>query len=322
MRPTKVSQSPLRAPLNWILGTEAGVRILREIVLAGEALSRTELARRASLSLPGTSGALEKLHRAGVVQFIGTGTRQSVAIRAEHPLSEPLRHLFTSEALRHVALLDEIRDVLTSLPVQVAAAWLEGATDGDPAPEGPIRLGVLVGARDVAPVSTALREALGAVEQRYDVTLLVRTMTRADLEAAEEHSVAGATPVLGPHPLSCLAPERVPLLPGETPGHRLHRDADRRSLATSRWIAERLDRDPTLPRRARSWLVHRMHQASSREVHELHEWLRLLETASITRIQYLLLEPGEQADRLRQSNPFTPVLTEAEREQMREAVGR
>jgi hypothetical protein len=93
-------------------------------------------------------------------------------------------------------------------------------------------------------------------------------------------------------------------------------------MVTAAWIAQRLDRDPSLPRRARSWLVHRLHDASDREVEELNEWVRLLDTASIPRLQYVLRDAGERSTRLRQSNPFVPILTEAERTAMREEVGR
>jgi hypothetical protein len=93
-------------------------------------------------------------------------------------------------------------------------------------------------------------------------------------------------------------------------------------MTTAAWIAQRLDRDPSLPKRARSWLVHRLHDASEREAEELNEWLRLLDTASITRLQYVLRDAGERSTRMRQSNPFVPVLTEAERREMREEVGR
>lgn len=65
-----------------------------------------------------------------------------------------------------------------------------------------------------------------------------------------------------------------------------------------------------------------MHRAAARERPELDEWLRLLESASIPRIQYLLLETSERANRLRQTNLLVAVLTEDEREQMNAAASK
>jgi DNA-binding transcriptional ArsR family regulator len=323
MRPAKITQAALRAPLNWILATEGNVRILRALFGTEEPLSKTDLADRADLSLPGVSNALGKLQNTGIVESIGTGSRQSVQIRAEHPLAASLRHLFASEALRNEALVDELRQLLLALPAKVQAAWMEAAGGRGPEPSAPVRMNLLVNSRDVAAVNTALQEHAGALQRRYDITLLVRTMTRADLETAgagENRALADAVPILGPHPASYLATGAPRTPAGTLRGHTSHAAVDRKALVMARWIAERLDRDPTLPKRARSWLVHRMHQASKREAHELTEWLHLLEAASIPRIQYILLDPGEQSTRLRQSNPFVPVLDEDEKRQLQEAT--
>jgi hypothetical protein len=140
-------------------------------------------------------------------------------------------------------------------------------------------------------------------------------MTLADLQTAigEKLRLGDAVQVSGPHPSSLLGDgEPASAKPAAT-----HRDRDRRASASAAWIASRLSRDPTLPRRARTWLVHRMHAASEREQGELREWLDVLDGSSIPRIQHHLLDSGERATRLRQTNPFVPVLTEQERDQMR-----
>jgi DNA-binding transcriptional ArsR family regulator len=323
MRPAKIPQSAFRAPLNWILGTEGNVRILRALFSAEGPLSKTDLADRADLSLPGVSNALAKLKNTGIVEAIGTGTRQSVRIRGQHPLAASLRVLFASEALRHGALIDEIRQLLLTLPAMVQAAWIEEAGGPGAEPSAPVRMSLLVNSRDVAATSTAVQERAGALQRRYDITLLVRTMTRADMETVESResrALEDAVPILGPHPTSYLSTGALPTPAGTLRGHTSHAAVDWKSLVMARWIAERLDRDPTLPKRARNWLVHRVHQASNRDTHELAQWLNLLETASIPRIQYILLDPSEHSTRLRQSNPFVPVLDEDEQAQLQEAI--
>jgi hypothetical protein len=327
MRPARTTQSALRAPLNVIFGTEANVRVLRELVLAGVPLSRPELARRSGLSLPGVAGALEKLAAAGLVEYVGVGTRQSMQLRAGHPLGGMLQALFRQEAGRLPALTDELRVLMDRMEPAPLAAWIEGpVAEGVDRPGEPLVLGFLAGARDVPGLAAALREELARIERDYDLTIEVRGRTGADLatlDAEGERLLRRAEVLHGPHPASHLDTPGAERATGvRRPSSASHAGHDHQALQTASWIAQRLDRDPTLPRRARSWLVHRLHAASEREAEELNEWIRLLDTASVPRLQYVLRDVGERSTRLRQSNPFLPVLTNAERNAMREEVGR
>jgi hypothetical protein len=170
-----------------------------------------------------------------------------------------------------------------------------------------------------------MRDELARIERDYDVTVEVRGRTEADIATlgdVEERLLRGAQGLLGPHPTAYLAQrgeERTGKTPGVSASHAGH---DHQTMTTAAWIAQRLDRDPSLPRRARSWLVHRLHDASDREAEELNEWVRLLDSASIPRLQYVLRDAGERSTRLRRSNPFLPALTDAERREMREEAGR
>src|SRR3712207_2451264 len=125
MRPTKTAQDALQAPLNQILGTEANVRILRELSLADVPLSRSDLAARAGLSVPGVSAALEKLRPTGIVSFVGTGARPSVRLREEHPLHAWLQALFQAEQTRAHALHDDFRVTIEQAAPDLRAAWVE-----------------------------------------------------------------------------------------------------------------------------------------------------------------------------------------------------
>lgn len=326
MRPARTAQSALRAPLNGILGTEAGVRILRELVLAGAPLSRSELARRSGLSLPGVMGALEKLGAAGIVESVGEGSRQTVQMREGHPLHGVLLALFHQEANRMPALLDELKALMGKMEPVPRAAWIEGpVAEGVDRPSEPLVLGFLAGSRDVSRLASALRQELAPVERDYDVTIEVRGRTEADLatlDTDEERVVRAAWGLLGPHPTAYLDAREEDGAGQARRAALSHARHDLQALLAASWIAQRLDRDPSLPRRARSWLVHRLHEASEREAEELNEWVRLLDSASIPRLQYVLRDGGERATRLRQSNPFLPVLTDPERREMRAEVGR
>lgn len=309
MRPAKTAQSALRAPLNPILGTEANVRILRELAATDVPLGRAELAERCGLSLPGASAAIDKLLRTGMIEPVGGGGQQLVRLRAGHPLRGVVEALFRAEAVRVASLFDELRAVAMAAE-GVRAAWIEGpVADGSDAASEPAVLGFLAGSRDVSRLATVLREAVAPLEREYDLTIEVRGRTEADLatgDAEDERLLRRARSLIGPHPTVYLEAGGEPVPVANDSRLASHAAHDEDALAAASWIAGRLDRDPGLPERARSWLVHRIHDASGQERHELMEWLRLLETASIPRLQHTLLSTGERSTRLRQSNPFSP----------------
>ncbi|PYJ49161.1 MAG: hypothetical protein DME87_10410 [Verrucomicrobia bacterium] len=93
----------------------------------------------------------------------------------------------------------------------------------------------------------------------------------------------------------------------------LHEYHDEQSLRLARAISERLRKDRTLVRRALVYLRRRLSTASPREAKELQEWRRILQTYSLPQLRKLLIDAGERGTRLRQSSPFTPILSRSER---------
>ena len=91
-----------------------------------------------------------------------------------------------------------------------------------------------------------------------------------------------------------------------------HRHIDERSLAFGHAIATRLVGHPELIDSARATL-HRWMITSSAGTHPaLHEWLAVLDQP-LEAVISLLTRDDEHAVRLRQSNPFTGVLSQAQR---------
>jgi hypothetical protein len=90
-----------------------------------------------------------------------------------------------------------------------------------------------------------------------------------------------------------------------------HARLDERSLALHRLVAKKVLADPTLLDRARANL--RRWQAShGSHSFALAEWDQIL-TNPVDQVAAFLVERSERATRLRQSSPFTGILTEAER---------
>lgn len=92
---------------------------------------------------------------------------------------------------------------------------------------------------------------------------------------------------------------------------RTHQQIDQRSLDLARAIVEKIDRDPDRKglekarATCRRWLQQRQEAA-------IHEWIEILERPW-EEIRAILLDESDEGQRLRQSDPFTGILTPQER---------
>lgn len=91
-----------------------------------------------------------------------------------------------------------------------------------------------------------------------------------------------------------------------------HCQIDERSLAFGHAIAARLAEHPALIDRARATLTRWLTTCSPRTRPALQEWLTALDGPPEA-VRAILTSTDERATRLRQSSPFTGVLTEQER---------
>jgi len=253
-----------------------------------------------------------------MVTPVGTGARQAVAIRDAHPLSGTLAILFKTEALQKQQLTTELTQLISRSPSEIKSAWLEETARTGPS--APAKVGVLTGSAEVRPVQDSLRADIARIGEKFGVTLELMVRTVPDILAlsdAEQALLREATPLYGPNPLPLSTGAGGE--PGGAPeSSRTHADRETQTLRRAMWIVRMLDRDPGLPERARSWIVHRLHTTSAREAADLREWLHLLDGSSISGIQYVLLRADEHSDRLRQTNPFVMALSSEERRRMTE----
>jgi len=305
----------LETPLNWIFSSESNVRILRELYLTATPLSKSEIANRAGISLAGVVKTLPRLFDAGIVMQVNTGSRQVVTVREAHPLSGTLAVLFKTEALQKQELTTELTRLVSRSPFKIDSAWLD--EEGRTGPSAPVRIGVLASSAEVSTIQDSLLPEIARIAESFGVTLELSVTTAPDLLAlspADRERLGNVIPLYGPNPLLLsTGAEGKSELPRET---RTHVDREAQSLRRAMWVVRTLDRDPGLPGRARSWIVHRLHTASARESADLREWLHLLDSASISSIQYVLLRADERSNQLRQTNPFLMALTPEERRRM------
>jgi hypothetical protein len=319
MRPPANPQSALRGPLNRLLGTEANVRILRELTRVEAPLSASDLAATTQLGLAGTTKAVAGLITSGIVERVGTSTRSPVRIRGDHPLTSAIRELFRREQEQFERLVERLRDAAAKLDPPPRAVWVQGpVAKGTDRVGDPVTIGILTSAANVDRTRAVLEEEIVALDREFGITLEVRALSAADLETALPEEMAELRSVIallgpGPAALVSLPAERKA---GRTAWTRSHADADARARAFAVAIADRLATDPTLVPRARAFIANRLTKAAPGERRELREWDRILRTMSIARLRRFLVDPGERATRLRQTLPFVGALTAAERERI------
>lgn len=317
-RPSR--QSRLRAPLNEMLGTEANVRLLRVLTLAGTSLTPGEVALRAGLGRTGVYPALAALEGTGIIEYVGVGAQRQVRFRDEHPLSGPIARLFRAEADRLDALVGQLRSLFGSLPSRhVLSAWLDGTalTDGvteEPQlNEGFLTCYLVAEAKALPDVTKDVQLQLPKLERRFDVNIEIVGLTRSEI-ATRLSPAAFRDPVLlgGVPPVALLddAATKSARQLRKRVVHEFHDDSARR-LAQA--IALRLQHDPSRRKVALAHIRKRLRLASKQEQLELKEWLRLLSLPS-SMLQRFLVDPSPRATRLRQSLPALGLLTPSERE--------
>lgn len=119
-------QSHLRYPLNSILSSQTGVRVLRELLRHGGELSAPDIAVRTGLTRQHVRKALGALDLTGIVRQVGTAKSVLWRVRRDHPLADALDALYRAEDERHQAVLDAISGAAADDDA-ILAAWLYGS---------------------------------------------------------------------------------------------------------------------------------------------------------------------------------------------------
>lgn len=302
MRPIAIEQNVIRYPLNDLLGTPANVRLMR--VLADEVIGpigTSEAAERAGLTLAGARRALVRLAKTGFVQRVGGGRSQRYVLREADPITSTIRELFRNESKRYRDLRTQAREALENLP-EIQAAWI----DSPPTQVGkPLQIGILSDSRSLAYLGDQVRKRLAEIERQFDVIIEIRTFSRAD---APEDFLDGAELLAGY------------IDTGVSISDRTHAERDERAARFSSAIAEILDSDPSLIKRASRYLEFLLEDSQGSASHDLREWHDILTRYSTQRIKDFLVAETPRAKRLRQSSPFFAVLDPDERNKLTAAA--
>ena len=127
MRPPARPSSFFYHPLDAMLGTPAGVRILRVLSLHQDVMSPSMIAERAGLGGAGTGRALARLVAAGAIEPVGDSRRPQYRLSGSNPSMEHVSALFAAEAERTDGFMRRIRKAARNIDPAPVAVWLMGS---------------------------------------------------------------------------------------------------------------------------------------------------------------------------------------------------
>jgi len=204
--------------LTRILGTEANVRLLRELSRHGGQLSAPSLVARTGLAKTSVWAGLASLAAMGILSVAGTGRARLYSIRADHALRVPLDALFDAEETRFQDILAAIRNAARTCGQELAAVWLYGSVArGEDRPGSDLDLIVVGGAETALPAALdAVRGALHAAGDTLGFTPAVVGLGTGDVaRLARERDpwwaelARDALVLSGPRPDELARPPRV-----------------------------------------------------------------------------------------------------------------
>ena len=187
------------------------------------------------VNLSGALRALAALEDMGIVERIGGGRRQPVALRRAHPLATAIETLFAAEEGRVTPLFDRLKRDVAKLVPAPRSVWVEGPVAAQlDRIDDVLRIGILTTAKDVARSVARIESDTLPIQRDLDVTIEVRGLTEADLatmSAEKKRQLDVVLPVFGPPPASFLGGSR------RTPVRRSHRDLDDDTRALAAAVA-------------------------------------------------------------------------------------
>ncbi len=210
MRPAP--QSYLRYPLSTLLGSEASVRVLRELTLHGAELTVSLLARRTGVTDQSVRNVLGLLRENGLVKVYGQGRAASYALDREHPMAPMLAVLFEAENHRARAIQDRIRKAAE--PLSPLAVWLFGSVArGEDRAGSDMDLLLVVDQDDVTDwVADAFRGSLAPIGEENHLSISVIPVSGEDIlrlartdDPFWHEMLADARPLHGPGPEALLS---------------------------------------------------------------------------------------------------------------------
>jgi hypothetical protein len=100
-----------------------------------------------------------------------------------------------------------------------------------------------------------------------------------------------------------------------------HKEKDQHMLELSHKLAEAIENDSSLVRRAEELVQRMLKKDHGSATKDIAEWRDILESYSVRRLSQFLTSTSERANRLRQSNPLFAILSSDERNRLLNGLG-
>lgn len=207
MRPPSRPSSFFYHPLDAMLATPAGVRILRVLSLHQDVMSPAMIAERTGLGGAGTSRALKRLVEAKAIETVGDLRRPQYQLSRDSRLVGEVQTLFEAEAERTDGFLRRLRKAARNVDPPPQAIWLIGSVarreDSMPSDldlamvwSGTIQAGLKM-------FNRAIHDAAGDVGLNISIVTLSVAEVQQHAAATDDwwqNLIADAVPILGPAP--------------------------------------------------------------------------------------------------------------------------
>jgi len=177
------AQSAQRYPITTIFGTEANVRLVRELATHGGQLSGPDLAVRTKLARASTWRALLSLEKTGIIESTGSGRVRLYNLRTEHPLSVAIAALFEAEEMRFAAIRDAVREAASKNAYGLLAVWIYGSfARGEDHLDSDLDIVIVVEPNNTARAANGIRDALISPGEKLGFAPSVVELERDDIE--------------------------------------------------------------------------------------------------------------------------------------------
>lgn len=203
-------QSAIRFPLSSVFGTEANVRVLRELSRHGGQLDASTLVKRTKLTLPSVLNAISTLVEFGILDEVGSGRSRLFSMNRISPFNISIVSLFDAEESRFKGVIEAVRECAASLGNKVIAAWIYGSVArGEDRAESDLDVLLIAHEEEVASVQSWSVDFLLAKGEALLFSPSVNTLSLADIRRLMENNdpmwkafVNDALVLSGPRPTS------------------------------------------------------------------------------------------------------------------------
>lgn len=203
-------QSAIRFPLSSVFGTEANVRVLRELSRHGGQLDASTLVKRTKLTLPSVLSAISTLVEFGILDEVGSGRSRLFSMNRISPFNISIVSLFDAEESRFKGVIEAVRECAASLGNKVIAAWIYGSVArGEDRAESDLDVLLIAHEEEVASVQSWSVDFLLAKGEALLFSPSVNTLSLADIRRLMENNdpmwkafVNDALVLSGPRPTS------------------------------------------------------------------------------------------------------------------------